>query len=405
MQIKKFREMVNLLKRQNRFYATRLKNLPTVKTLEDLTRYPVTLKKELQEDQAKHPPYGTNLTYPLNYYIHYHQTSGTTGKPLKVLDTRESWDWWGKCWKDVYEAAGVSDNDRIFLAFSFGPFIGFWGAYRGAELLGALSIPGGGQTTEQRLNMIMETEATVLVCTPTYALRLGEVAEELGIDLSSSPIKKTIHAGEPGGSIPAIRKRIEDIWGAECYDHAGLSEVGAHSFSCEVRQGLHINELEFIAEVIDPETGEMVEEGEKGELYLTNLGRWGFPVIRYRTGDLVKHSGYDCPCGRRHLFLAEGIIGRVDDMVTIRGVNVFPSAIESIIREITSAEFRITAYTRDEMDELLIEIEEDGDTIQKLGHEIRNRLGIRADIRKVEKGSLPRFELKAKRFVDERVKK
>ncbi len=401
-QLKKINSMLAELKRKNRFYSRRIPD--SIDKLEDLSKLPITLKKELQDDQEKNPPFGTNLTYPLEKYVHYHQTSGTTGKPLKVLDTGENWEWWGKCWKDVYQGAGVTKRDRIFFAFSFGPFIGFWSAYKGAETLGALSIPGGGQTTEQRLFMMKDTGATVLVCTPTYALRLAEVAEETGFDLHELNIKKTVHAGEPGASIPSVRKRIEDAFNAECYDHAGLSEVGAHSFACSERAGLHVNEEEFIAEIIDPKTGEQVEEGEKGELYLTNLGRWGFPVIRYKTGDVVKHSGYDCACGRKHLFLEGGIIGRADDMVTIRGVNVFPSAIESIIREFTDSEFLIRAYRREEMDELSIQAEVSEEVGKRISQEIRNRLGIRVEINSVPVGSLPRYELKAKRFIDERGK-
>ncbi len=400
LQLKKINSMLAELKGKNRFYSGKIPD--SIEKLPDISKLPVTLKKELQNDQERNPPFGTNLTYPLETYIHYHQTSGTTGKPLKVLDTGEDWKWWGKCWKDVYTGAGVTEKDRIFFAFSFGPFIGFWSAFKGAETLGALSIPGGGQTTEQRLYMMKDTRATVLVCTPTYALRLAEVAEETGFDLHELNIKRTVHAGEPGASIPSVRKRIEDAFNAECYDHAGLSEVGAHSFACSERTGLHVNEEEFIAEIIDPKTGEQVEEGEKGELYLTNLGRWGFPVIRYKTGDVVKHSGYDCACGRKHLLLEGGIIGRADDMVTIRGVNVFPSAIESIIREFTDSEFLIKAYRRDEMDELLIQAEVSEEVGRRISQEIRNRLGIRVEINSVPAGSLPRYELKAKRFIDER---
>src|SRR5713101_5433398 len=198
----------------------------TLHSIEDLSRLPFTTKQELVLDQELHPLFGSNLTYPLGEYVRVHQTSGTTGRPLKVLDTQESWDWWADCWKSVYQAAGVTRDDIVFLAFSFGPFIGFWSAYEGAKRLGALTVPGGGMDSLQRLRTIQEIGATVLVCTPSYALRLAEVAEENDMNMRESSIRVTIHAGEPGASIPATRERIERAWGASAYDHAGMTEMG-----------------------------------------------------------------------------------------------------------------------------------------------------------------------------------
>src|SRR5262249_50376302 len=275
-------------------------------------RLPFTRKGELVADQDAHPPYGTNLSFPLGAYTRLHQTSGTTGRPLRILDTPESWLWWKRCWGYVYRGAGVRPDDRIFCAFSFGPFIGFWAAFEGGQHLGALMIPGGGQTSEQRLQMIADNQATVLVCTPTYALRLAEVAREQGFDASRSTIRATVHAGEPGASIPSTKQRIEEAWGARCYDHAGATEVGAHCFECVAQPGgIHLNEAEFIFEVVDPTTDEPADEGE---LIVTNLGRFGTPVVRYRTGDRVRRQPGLCPCGRTFGRLEGGILGRVDDM-------------------------------------------------------------------------------------------
>jgi len=205
-------------------------NAPALSTLDYLSRLPFTTKQELVADQQAHPLFGSNLTYPLSDYIRLHQTSGTTGTPLKILDTQESWDWWAACWTTVYRAAGVGREDVVFLAFGFGPFIGFWSAYEGAKRIGALTVPGGGMDSLQRLRAIQEVGATVLVCTPSYALRLAEVAQEHGMDMRESHVRVTIHAGEPGASIPATRERIERAWGAKTYDHAGMTEMGAYGF-------------------------------------------------------------------------------------------------------------------------------------------------------------------------------
>jgi phenylacetate-CoA ligase len=387
----------------NRFYHNKLAGLDpqSIVTLDALRALPFTLKSELVSDQAAHPPYGTNLTYPLRNYLRLHQTSGTTGQPLKILDTPESWDWWADCWNLIYQAAGVTDEDIIFLAFSFGPFIGFWSAYEGARRVGALIVPGGGQTSVQRLQTIISTGATVLVCTPTYALHLAEVAQAEGIDIAASAIRVTIHAGEPGASIPSTRQRIETAWGARAYDHIGMTEMGAYAFTCLHQDAVHVNEAEFIAEILDPATDQPVAEGERGELVLTNLGRWGMPVIRYRTGDIVQHGPRQCPCGRTYLTLPGGVLGRKDDMLIVRGVNVYPSNIEQVLRGFPEVEeFRITVTKVDALDEIALEIECPDDIAQRVEMALRQSLSLRVPVRAVQPGTLPRFELKARRIVD-----
>ena len=380
------------LQRKNAFYGARLP-----KAARELGELPFTTKADLSEDQAAHPPFGTNLTYPLDRYVRLHQTSGTTGRPLRLLDTPESWEWWRECWQPIYRAAGVTARDRIFFAFSFGPFVGFWSAFAGAERLGALCLTGGAMTTTERVAAIVATEATVLMCTPTYALRLGEAARGEGIDLARSALRVSIHAGEPGASIPATRERIEKELGVESFDHTGATEVGAHGFSCSARDGVHINESEFIVEVVDA-SGEARDEGD-GELVLTNLGRWGMPVIRYRTGDRVRAVRGTCSCGRTLVKLAGGIAGRVDDMVTVRGVNVFPSAIEAIVRRFDEVgEYRVELARVREMDELRCIVEAPADVAERVGGAIHRELGIRCLVESVVPGTLPRFEMKAKRF-------
>ena len=392
--------------RANRFYQEKLFRGQTsisMDSLADLSRLPFTTKRDFVADQEAHPLFGSNLSYPFSDYIRLHQTSGTTGRPLRILDTQESWNWWAECWTSVYQAAGVSSDDIVFLAFGFGPFIGFWSAYEGAKQVGALTVPGGGMDSLQRLRAIEEIGATVLVCTPSYALRLAEVAQEHGINTRASTVRVTIHAGEPGASIPATRERIERAWTASAYDHAGMTEMGAYGFACSEQQGIHINEGEFIAEILDPQSGQPVREGQAGELVLTNLGRWGSPALRYRTGDLVRHGGYNCPCGRTFLHLPGGVLGRVDDMLIVRGVNVYPSALADVLHRFPEvAEYRVIVTKEGIMDEIALQVECPPGIIASIQEELRIALNLRIPIEAVKPGTLPRFELKAKRVDDRR---
>lgn len=364
---------------------------------------PFTTKEELSADQRAHPPYGTALTYPIGRYVRMHQTSGTTGRPLRILDTAESWAWWAGIWEEIYRAAGVTGADQIYFCFSFGPFIGFWSAFSGAERIGALCFSGGAQTTEERIAGIVAMGATALLSTPTYALRLAEVARDQGVDLAACGLRVSIHAGEPGASIPATRERIERGLGTIALDHTGATEVGPTGFSCEARDGVHLVESEFIVEILDPRSGEVRDEG-RGELVLTNLGRWGHPAIRYRTGDLVDAVREPCACGRTWVKLRGGIVGRSDEMVIIRGVNVYPSSVESVIRSFGEVdEFRIEAYESRGMTELRVLVEVAGAPAEaleaRIADALHRALAIRCAVEVAPPGSLPRSELKAKRFV------
>jgi phenylacetate-CoA ligase len=384
----------------NQFYRAKLGECAGLLGWDDFRRLPFTAKQELVADQAMHPPLGRIATYEPARYTTYHQTSGTTGKSLTILDTQESWDWWAECWKYVYHAAGVTPHDRIFFAFSFGPFIGFWSAFAAAQQIGALTIPGGGMDSKSRLELMRHTQATVLLSTPTYALRLAEVAREQSWPLRDLGVRVTIHAGEPGASIPAVRARIDDAFASRSFDHAGGTEVGAYGYSCEVRDGVHVNEQEFIAEVIDPLTGEHVREGDAGELVITNLGRAGWPVIRYRTGDLVTFGKRRCACGRTFLKLPGGLLGRCDDLIIVRGVNIYPSSVEAIVRTFEVDEFRLVRMGYLGREELVVEVEASQDVSRPLAEALQQRLGVRIPTRVVPAASLPRFELKAKRVID-----
>jgi len=398
-QRERLRPMLEEILATNPFYRSKLGASASLDAWPDL---PFTTKTELSADQAAHPPFGTNLTYPLDRYTRVHQTSGTTGKPLRLLDTPESWQWWKETWRFIYRAAGVSAADRVFFCFSFGPFVGFWSAFAGAEHVGALAISGGAMSTSERVAAIVALRPTVLVCTPTYALRLADVARAEGVDLAKSALRVSVHAGEPGASIPETRRRIEESFGVTAFDHTGATEIGPTGFSCSARNGVHLIEREFVAEIRSAD-GIVADEGE-GELVLTNLGRWGSPAIRYRTGDRVRATRGRCSCGRTAVKLEGGISGRVDDMVIMRGVNVFPSALESIVQRFDDvAEFRIEAYTERGMDALRCTIEPragvDADGLARaVGDAIHRDIGVRAEMALAAPGTLPRYELKARRF-------
>jgi phenylacetate-CoA ligase len=399
---------------RNRFYTRKLNeagvDVASLRLPADLCRLPVTTKAELTSDQMARPPWGTAFTEPLVNYTRYCQTSSSTGRPLRWVDTNDSWQWLLDCWKAVYRAAYITAGDRIFFPFSFGPFLGFWAGFEAGPQMGLQCIPGGGMSSRIRLSMIETIGATVVCCTPTYALRLAEIAElDRRPPLAEGTVRILVVAGEPGGCIPATRARIERSWGARVIDHHGLSEVGPVSFECWESPGsLHVNEAEFIAEVLDPETGRDVPDGQTGELVVTNLGRTASPVIRYRTGDLVVRRVAPCACGRHWATLVGGILSRADDMVNIRGVNVYPAGIESVVRRVPEVvEFRSIVSRSGSLRSLRVEIEvdpsvEDPATISgRVAYLLREALGLTVVVHPVEAGTLPRFEMKANRFVVE----
>jgi phenylacetate-CoA ligase len=378
---------------------------------DDLGVLPLTTKQELIADQREAPPWGTNLTEPLDHYTRYNQTSSTTGTPLRWLDTNESWQWMLDCWKTVYAGAGVGAGDRIFFPFSFGPFLGFWTAFEAGCQIGAHCIPAGGMSSQVRLAMIDTLQPTVVCCTPTYALRLLEVARETAQDrdLADSSVRVLIVAGEPGGNVPSTRERIEQGWGARVIDHHGLTEVGPVSFECwESPRALHLNESEYICEVLEMGGEHVVDEGSRGELVLTNLGRAASPLIRYRTGDVVVRRTDGCACGRTLARLEGGVLARVDDMVNVRGVNVYPSAVEAVVRRFPQVvEYRATVTNQSPLRELCVEVElarggeERSIVTAQISAALREALGLTVLLQAVEAGTLPRFELKSRRFIVE----
>lgn len=386
------------------FYGKKFRGLGAPDSLEEFSRnFPFTSKSELAEDQRVHPPFGTVLLEPIERYTRLHQTSGTTSLPMRWLDTPESWDAIIQCWIEVFTTAGVTGRDRVFFAFSFGPFLGFWMAFEAANRLGCLCIPGGGMSSAARLRLLIETEATVLCCTPTYAARLAEAAAEEGIDLQKSRIARIMVAGEIGGSVPSVRSRLQQLWhGAKVFDHHGMTEVGPVTYECPAAEcRLHVMESSFIAEIIDPATGAALPRGETGELVLTTLVRSGSPIFRYRTGDLVRALDKPkCECGRRELALEGGILGRVDDMAVVRGVNIFPSAVEEVIRGFPQiAEYRATIQAIGALSDLSIEVESDATTAARLERALQATFSLRIPVNAVPPETLPRSEMKSRRWV------
>ncbi len=400
---------------ENRFYRRKLQAAGLTGGADSLEsfreRMPFTTKDELVADQRENPPYGTNLALPLSHYVRFHQTSATSGKrPLIWLDTPENWGWMVENWRRVLEHAGLTADDRIFMAFSFGPFLGFWTAHEAAQRIGALVIPGGGLSTEARLRLICEHEVDMVCCTPTYALRLAEVALHGGIDLSQTEVRRIVVGGEPGGSLPAMRAAVQAGWGgrAEMFDHHGMTEIGPVTYEDPARPGnLRVLAERYLTEVIDPETTEPVPRGEPGELVLTTLGREGSPLLRYRTGDLVKWV--EMPMDNNLDPLLEGgIIGRIDDMIVVRGVNLYPTALDEVIRAIEGvAEYRALIDQSQALTEIRLEVEpaaglaqdQKSDLAASLENALRHTFALRVPVTLVEENSLPRFELKAKRWV------
>jgi phenylacetate-CoA ligase len=399
-QLARLNELLAEILPHNQFYAAKLRGrrLPLA-SLDELAELPLTSKEELVQSGYET---AANLTYPVDRYVRFHRTSGTRGRPLVVLDTAADWQWWLDAWQFVLDAAEVTSHDRALMAFSFGPFIGFWSAHDALAQRGTMVIPAGGMSTEARLELARTCGATVVLCTPTYAMHMAHVAEESQIDVGKLGVRRIIVAGEPGGSVPAIRRRIEVAWNAKVIDHTGATEVGPWGYANGEQTGVYVNESQFIAEFLSRETGQPAADGELSELVLTTLGRAGSPVLRYRTGDLVRPT-WNSPGEPRFVLLQGGVLSRTDDMLIIRGVNVFPSSVEQILRSFPEVvEYRITARKRGAMDTLAIEVEDRLNEPDRIEREFQLRLGLKIDLALVPLGSLPRSEGKGRHFVDER---
>jgi phenylacetate-CoA ligase len=392
----------------NRFYRPKLaaaEGLGGFSSLEAFrTRMPLTTKEELARDQIAHPPYGSTLTYPRATYTRFHQTSGTGGRPIVWLDDPASWQWVVDNWKVVWQKADAVPGDTAFFAFSFGPFLGFWAAFDSAIQCGLRAIPSGGMSSAERLRFLLAQRPRFLCCTPTYALRLAEVARHESLSLFGSGVQRILVAGEPGGSLPIIRSRIEKAWpGARVIDHHGMTEVGPVSYSvAEHPSHLCLLHESYLCEVVQPGTNTPVPPGSgRGELVLTTLGRAACPLLRYRTGDLVQ------PVALPHeppeaFALAGGILGRVDDMVIVRGVNLYPSAVDAAVRAIPGIrEYRVEIDSRGTLSQVALFFEAEDpaqDSAAALAKHLHAIFQLRFDVQQVPDGTLPAFEMKARRW-------
>ncbi len=381
-----------------------------INTLSDLSKLPYTTKEDLRLNY----PFGL-FTVPMDKVVRVHASSGTTGKPTVVGYTKNDIETWAELMARSLASAGADRGDMVHNAYGYGLFTGGLGAHYGAEKLGATVIPVSGGNTKRQIMLMQDFGSTVLLCTPSYALNLAEVMAEMGVDPGSLKLKVGIFGAEPWSS--NMKTEIENKLKIDALDIYGLSEVMGPGVSCECiegRNGLHIFEDHFIPEIIDPETGKVMPPGEMGELVFTTITKEAFPVIRYRTKDLTRLSGEPCACGRTFRRM-QRVTGRTDDMLIIRGVNVFPSQIEHVLMSVKGVEphYQLIVNRKGALDtlEAQVEVSEDlfSDEIKALEgltrsieKEIKDLLGITCKIKLVEPKTIQRSEGKAKRVIDNR---
>ena len=412
-----FRRQMDYVIANSPFYRRKYKEAgitsDDIKTMEDVRKAPFTTKMELLRSQEEHPLFGDFPCLPPEAACRVFQTSGTTGRPLKIPFSKK--DWFENCFEQfsyyVY-GYGIESKDVVFFPFIYGLFVAWWGIQAAMEQHGVTIVPGGGQTSETRLRSIIDWGATVVCGTPTYIIYLGELARKMGIDLPDSKVRIVVTAGEPGAQVPATKTLIQSLWGAKNYDDVGSTEITNFGFECIMQKGTHLNEAMFLPESLDKETGRPVGPGEVGELVLSNLCCETAPLLRYRTGDLVKFDYERCECGRTFLRLDGGIIGRVDDMFHFGGVNIFPSAIENFIRQVPefSNEYQLVVPRQGSGKRLEIRVEPASPDIaaDRVKAAVKTFLDsvvynvkITPEVTLAAIGSLPRFEGKARRIIRE----
>ncbi len=418
LQIKKFRRIMKWAYDHSKFHRKLYKEAGVepedIKSMEDIAKVPKVEKGMMRDLQKKEPyPYGDMLCLPLEKVTEYHQTSGTTGQPVYQADSWQDWEWWAEAWSTILFAQGYRNKDRVLLPFGYNVFVAFWAAHYGSEKLGCEIVPGGVLNTEARLLKMQEVKATAFMATPTYVLNMADTArKKLNMDPARDlDIQRITCAGEPGASIPATKKRMEEAWGAKVFDHIGATEIGAWSFECQEQPGgLHVNEGLFLVEIEDVETGQIIQEPDKpGKMIITALDRYAQPCIRFDSKDIIKWHDQECSCGRTFRMIKGGVIGRADDITKVKGVLLAPTAIEEVVRRIPelSNEYEVIVTKKGDVDdislkvELIPEAENRKTEIQnKLEEQLRLNTNLRYNISFHPCESLPRYELKAKRFHD-----
>lgn len=380
-----------------------------IRSLDDLANLPFTVKQDFRDTY----PFGL-FTVPQNEIVRYHSSSGTTGKPTVVGYTRNDLATWAELMARSLVSAGTTHNSVVQNAYGYGLFTGGLGVHYGAELIGAAIIPISGGNTQRQVMVMRDFGTDVLTCTPSYALFIAEVIEEMGLKKEDFRLKAGIFGAEPWSE--NMRRQIENKLGITAMDIYGLSEIigPGVAIECEEKCGLHIFEDHFMAEIIDPTTEEVLPYGSKGELVITTVTKEALPVIRYRTRDLTTLRAESCLCGRTHVRM-EKVLGRSDDMIIVRGVNVFPTQVESVLLEVgeTEPHYQLVVTREGSLDMLEVQVEVSermfSDKIKrleelekKIHHQIDSILGLSAKVRLVEPKSIPRSEGKAKRVVDKR---
>jgi len=416
LQLKRLKQTLERVQATVPFYREQFTkagvNIEQIKSLDDLRRLPFTLKQDMRDNY----PYGL-FAVPLDQIVRIHASSGTTGKPTVVGYTRRDIDNWTEMMARSFSAAGAHRGDVIHNAYGYGLFTGGLGAHYGAEKIGASVIPMSGGNTKKQLMIMQDFGSTVLTCTPSYCLYLAEVAAEEGIDIHSLKLEVGILGAEPWSE--KMRDEIQEKVGIRAIDIYGLSEIlgpGVGIECIEAQSGLHIWEDHFIVEIIDPDTGEVLPVGEQGELVITTITKEGIPMIRYRTRDITRIIAEPCICGRTHRRL-QRMSGRSDDMLIIRGVNVFPSQIESVLMNIEGVEphYQLIVDREENLDTLEVQVEVNERTfsdeikvLQKMSRtiqdSIKEMLGITCRVRLVEPKTITRSEGKAQRVIDNRPK-
>ena len=419
LQFKKFKRILTWAYTRSKFHRALYDKAgltpDDIRTFEDIKKIPKVEKSMMRGIQNKDPfPYGDALCVPLEEVSTFRQTSGTTGQPVYQPDTWQDWEWWSECWSFILWAQGYRPSDRVFLPFGYNIFVAFWAGHYAAEKLGCEVVPGGVLDPQSRILKIQELKATAMMATPTYVLNMADVAKnKMGIDPAALSINKITCAGEPGAGIPSTKKRIQEAWGAKVFDHSGATEIGAWSYECRKQPcGMHVNEAMFLVEIEDPVTGEIIEEpGRKGKMVITALDRIAQPCIRFDSKDIIEWDSESCSCGRTFRLIRGGVLGRADDITKVKGVLISPAAIEEVVRSITGLgdEFEVIVDKQGDADRIKLKVEllpevvrGSVETILKDQLRLKTNLGYQIEF--YDYGTLPRYEVKAKRFKDLRKK-
>ncbi len=422
LQLKKFQRILEWAYNNSPFYKRIYRDAGLepgdIKAFEDIRHIPKVEKDMLRDVQKREPfPYGDMLAVPLEGVSAFRQTSGTTGTQVYHAESWQDLEWYSETWAYVLYSQGFRPTDRVFIPFGYNIFVAFWGGHYAAEKIGCEVVPGGVLNTQARVLKMRELKCTAFMATPTYVLGMADVARnKLGIDVAKDlHIQKITCAGEPGASIPATKRRMEEAWGAKVYDHIGATESGAWSFECtEQPGGLHINEAFFLVEIEDLETGELITESKKsGKMIITALDRTAKPCVRFDSKDIIRWADYTCDCGRTFRLIHGGVIGRVDDITKVKGVLLAPTAIEEVVRSFSELgdEYEVIVSKRGSIDDILLKVEllpgkerKEGPTLARLKDQLRIKTNLKYRIEVHPYGSLPRHELKARRFKDLRSK-